>query len=302
MQPVNNPNLKNIMSQDSKKVLVAIGFSDQSLSALNEAAVFAKTIGAEIILLTVIEENSFVSRIFGSDIKEDVIRARVEKMLTELAEAKESEFGIKMTTMVSKGVVYEEIGRVSDLLKPELVVIGTNGRPTNFRSKLIGSNAYKVVTNVRPPVITTRGVKPFSGIDTIVFPLVLDRKSKEKVGPAVHYARLFGAKIKTVAVPKNDEEKAKLIPHVNQVSEFFTKAGIENTSEILEKGKKVAPSFLSYTEEVKGDIILIMEEGQEAGGLQIFTSDVQAIISNSEVPVMCITPSYTAYESQFSNF
>lgn len=290
------------MSQESKKVLVAIGFSDQSLAALNEAAVFAKTIKAEIVLLTVIEENSFISRIFGSEIKEDAVRNQVEKKLSELAEAKEKEFGIKMTTMVSKGVVYEEIGRVSDLIKPELVVIGTNGRPTNFRSKLIGSNAYKVVTNVRPPVITTRGVKEFKGIDTIIFPLVLDRKSKEKVGPAVHYARLFGAKIKTVAVPKNDEEKAKLIPHIKQVSEFFTKSGVENTSEILEKGKKVSSTFLNYAEEVRGDIIMIMEEGQEAGGLQIFPGDVQAIISNSEIPVMCITPSYTVYENQFTNF
>lgn len=291
------------MSQEVKKVLVAVGFSDQSLAALNEAIVFAKTIKAEIVLLTVIEENSFVSRIFGSEIKEDAIRTQVEKKLEELKTTKEKESGIKMTTMVSKGVVYEEIGRVADLIKPELVVIGTNGRTSNLRKKLIGSNAYRVVINVKPPVITTRGIKEFNGINSIIFPIVLDRKSKEKVGPAVHYARLFNAKIKAVAIPKSDEERKKLIPHLKQVTDFFNKAGVENTSEIIDgKSRKTAKSFLDYATEVNGDIMMIMEEGQEAGGINVFTSDVQTIISNSEIPVMSITPSYSVYESQWSNF
>jgi len=288
----------------SKKILVPIGFSEQSLIALDEAIIFGKTNMSTIILLSVIEENSLFSRLFSDDSKKDKkLETELTSKLNELALRKEKESGLRFETMVAHGTIYEEISRVAQLVNADLVVMGTNGRPSNFKKKMIGSNAYRTVSMTHAPVITTRGVRRLTQLDNIIFPIILDRRSKEKVGMALHYGRLFDAKITVVAVPREKSEKKLLTKHLDQVTAFISEKGVKCERHILPpSGEKVIEKLLDFAYEQNGDMIMIMDEGEAPDiATNLIGNEVQETVYFSELPVMCVTPRKGIY-SGFSNW
>jgi nucleotide-binding universal stress UspA family protein len=287
------------MSSESKKILVPVGFSDQSFNALDQAAMFAKPIGAEVVLLSVVELNGLFKRMFSSEEKLSDFKKEVTVKLQVVADEFEERYKIKTTTMVANGVVYEEISRVAELLNVELVVMGTNGKPNNNKKKIIGSNAYRVVSSVEPPVVVVKGIDMRSEINTIIFPLVADRKSREKIGNALHYARLFDACIKVVAVSKSKDETPKLAASLKQVLKFVNDAKVECEGEIVfAEKRKVHEVIFDYRKEQKGDIVIITEDGDDFK-IGLGTTDVERIIYGAEAPVMCITPTHTKFQNQF---
>tara|TARA_R110002096_G_scaffold436050_1_gene666178 strand:- start:121845 stop:122726 length:882 start_codon:yes stop_codon:yes gene_type:complete len=293
------------MSIESPKILVPVGFSEQSILALRQAVVFAKAMKASITLLTVMEGNGFLKKLFNTDQSGDDLKPMVKAKLQELANEHIVAAGIDFQVMVSQGLVYEEVAKVSEIIDADLVIMGTNGKPQNFRKRFIGSNAYRVVTLVQPPVITVKGVRNIEGIKTIIFPLVLDRRSKEKVGPALKYARLFGADIKVVSILESEEKAPVLKAHMKQVSKFINEHGITCTAELVEPAEKsgVVRNFLEYAYNNNGDLLIITEEAGERDITDyLLGNDVQAMVYHSEIPVMCITPSKVKWEAMWESF
>ena len=73
------------------------------------------------------------------------------------------------------GSIYEEIGRVSDILRPSLIVSGTHG--ASGMQKIFGSHVEKINNNSATPLPLTRGDKHMDKVDTIVMRLVLPRRA-----------------------------------------------------------------------------------------------------------------------------
>lgn len=291
---------------ESYKILVPIGFSEQSLTALNQASIFAKaTKNASITLLSVIEEGGFFSKMFSASGDNESLHAEVSKKLQDIAEQFQADTAIPTNTMVAEGVVYEEIARVSSLIDANLVIMGTNGKPQNLRKRFIGSNAYRTASLVKPPVITIKGERLIDKIDTIVFPLLMDRHSKEKVGPTLEYARIFGAKVIVVAVKEADSQLNILRGHVNQVETFIRDHGIACEHKIIENPKRrgVVRNILNHAYEADGDLVIITEEAGPTDITDYFLgNEMQSVIYHSEIPVMCITPKAVKYEQMWDSF
>lgn len=281
------------MAENTPTILVPMGFSEQSLLALDQAVVFAKAMNAKIVLLSVINGDKELGVLLDNAQSKEELKLKAQAKLDEFANEYNTRSGIVIETMMAEGVVYEEIARVCEQIDATLVIMGTNGKPQNLRKRFIGSNAYRVVTLVKPPVITIKGVRNINKIKTIIFPLVLDRRSKEKVGPALHYARLFGAQIKVVSVLSEGNEK-KLRANIKQVENFVNDHGVPCTSELLiPKGHKgIVKNTLQYAYENDGDLLIITEDDKDRDITDFFLgTDVQAMIYHSEIPVMSITPS-----------
>lgn len=293
------------MSDHPSKILVPVGFSDQSLLALDDAIVFAKEMKAEITLLSVLEESSLLTRIFGSnsETRQEAYRESVLEKLNKLADDKSKASGIRMTTMLAHGVIYEEIARVAELISADLVVMGTNGKPSNFRKRMIGSNAYRTVALTKAPVITTNGMRKLEKLENIIFPVVMDRKSKEKVGMALHFSRLFGARITVVGIPERESELKVIEQHVKQVVEFIQEKGVKVSGHMMELGDDMIERFLQYSDEADGDMVMIMEEGEKVDiASNLLGNDVQTVLYHSHLPVMSITPKQTKYQSMFTQW
>ncbi|MBT6651028.1 MAG: universal stress protein, partial [Flavobacteriales bacterium] len=248
----------------ASKILVPIGFSEQSIIALGQAFNLAKIKNSDVVLLSVIEGQSMIESLFLDD-KSDELKAKVNSKLEDIASIYSSKYGVDVDTMVAKGRVYEEVNKVADMISADLIVMGTNG--VNSKSKFIGSNAEKVVRLSKCPVITIKGKSHRDGCENIILPLDLEKQTKEKVTYALEYARYWDATIRIVSVVLRDnhEVRAKLIKNIKQVEQFILDAGVKCTSEIIEGEKKrnLGDFVFDYEKKFDADMIMIMTKKEE---------------------------------------
>ena len=276
----------------ANKILVPIGFSEQSIMALGQAFNLAKIKNSDVVLLSVVKEQSMMQSLFVDDLT-DQLKLKVKQKLNELAKQYGDKFGVSVDTMVSKGKIYEQINEVAELISADLIVMGTNGSQGN-KSKLIGSNAEKVVRLSKCPVITIKGKDNRIGCENIILPLDLERQTKEKVTYALEYARYWNATIRVVSVVlrDNQEVREKLKKNINQVHDFIVKAGVKCSAELIEGGKKITLGnfVFQYEKKFDADLIMIMTKQEELSLSNNISDTARYIINNSEIPVMSIRP------------
>ncbi len=284
------------MSQNNQTILVPIGFSAQSLIALEQAVDMAKILKADLTLLSVMEESGFFARVFG-DTDDEVmfeLKKKAQSKLEELAENIRRTYKLEVNTLVSKGKVYQKIVEVSEMVNASYIVMGTNGQPKDFQKKLIGSNAFRVVSTSNCPVITIKGKEHYDGCKRIILPLDLEKETKEKVKYAVKLGKLWDATINIVSVvtSSDDEEMKRLKGTVRQVQNYISDNGLECSSELVlrSKGSKLVRTILDYAKSKDADLVVIMTQQELEFTPNFIGSSAQSIIYNSEIPVMSIRP------------
>ena len=277
----------------TNKILVPVGFSEQSLAALKQACLIAKIKKSEVIILSVIEEQSKISGLLIDNPFEE-IRNKVKDKLDEISEMHSSKFSVKVDSMVASGKIYEQIVEVSSMINANLIVMGTNGSPKGVIKKFIGSNAERVVRLSNIPVITIKENTSTENFDNIILPLDLGKETKEKVTFAIEYARYWNSTIRIVSVflQDNTNEKNILIKNLNQVSNFISNAGIKCTSELIEGEKKqsLGDFVINYEKKFDSDLIIIMTKKEELALSNNLSVTARYIIHNSKIPVMSIKP------------
>lgn len=103
------------MSIVTSRILIPIGFSDQSIIALGQAFNLAKIKKSEIILLSVIEEPNKIESLFLDD-RTHELQQKVNDKLVEVGKEYTEEYDIHVETMVAKGRVYEKIIEVAGMV------------------------------------------------------------------------------------------------------------------------------------------------------------------------------------------
>lgn len=282
------------MPAAKNQILVPVDFSEQSLIALDQSYNLARQIEAEITLLYVIEEVGMLARFFSKQ-QDEEMRASIEENLRKVANDAEKKSKIAVNILVAKGVVYEKIVEVSEMINATLIIMGCNGTE-GLKKKFIGSNALRVVRESKVPVITIKGKHHRSGCRNIVLPLDLTKETREKVTKAIEFAKLYsGAVIRVVSVLFTTDEFVvnRLTRQLGQVKAFIEKAEVECTAEIVKgiKGEEtLAQNIIDYAHRVEGDLIMIMTQ-QEVDFTQYFIgSAAQEIINTSDIPVLSIIP------------
>jgi nucleotide-binding universal stress UspA family protein len=280
--------------KDSKKVLIAIDFEEQSMVALTQGINFSKAIGAEVTLLHVIEDTGILGKHL-SDAQYEQIRKDVDKRLHEqIKQITDKDKKQVITALVARGRVYDKITEVAEMLQAAFIVMGCNGAG-GIKRRFIGSNALHVVRGSKCPVLTIKGKQHRQGCRNIVLPLDLTKETREKVGKAIVFARLYKAAVRVVSVifTKDEFIVNRLTRQLAQVKDYLEKAGIECTAEIIKgiKGEEsLAQCIVDYAGKVEGDLLLIMTQ-QEIDFTDYFIgSSAQEIILRADMPVLSIIP------------
>ena len=286
------------MSIVSGKILVPIGFSEQSMIALDQAFNLAKIKNSKIVLLSVIEEQNMINSLFLDDNTPN-LKKKVSQKLEGLADEYRKKFDVDIDFMVSKGKIYNQIHEVAEMVSADLIVMGTDGTPKGTVKKFIGSNAERVVRLSNCPVITIKGKSHRKGCDNIILPLDLDKETKEKVTYALEYARYWNATIRVVSVLFNNDEQSrrKLKSNLLQVEKFINNAGVKCTAELIEGEKKqgLGEFVFQYADSFDADLIIIMTKKEELSLSDNISVTARYIINNSNVPVMSIRPKSKEY-------
>jgi nucleotide-binding universal stress UspA family protein len=279
------------------KILVPIDFSEQSIIALGQALNLAIIKNSDVVLLSVIKEQSIMQTLFVVD-NSDELKLKVKEKLDSISKDHEKKYGVDIDTMVSKGKIYEQINKVSEMISADLIVMGTNGSQGRS-SVVIGSNAEKVVRLSKCPVITIKGNGHRKGCENIILPIDLENETKQKVTYALEYARYWDSTIRVVSVVLRDssEIREKLSKNIKQVQDFINNAGVKCSAEIVDGEKKqtLGDFVFEYEKKFDADLIIIMTKKEELSLSNNISDTARYIINNSNIPVMSISPKQSKY-------
>jgi nucleotide-binding universal stress UspA family protein len=130
-----------------KRILIATDGSDQSRMAAKDGIELAKALGAQVIALNVVYEDSITSAVrqLGTDRKnvEAKLKGRGQKAVDEIKKMGE-DVGIKVDTVLKIGIPARDIIDIATAEKADLIVMGSHGE-SGATELLIGSVVQKVV-------------------------------------------------------------------------------------------------------------------------------------------------------------
>ena len=136
---------------DLKQVLVAVDFDEMSNVALNYARSLARTFGARLHVLHVME-NPFM-RPMANDPR--AIEAGITRRLLDTLTDEDRTVLHTVPVVLTSDSPAEEIVKYAQAEEIDLIVVGTHGRP-GVAHFLMGSVAEKVVRTAPCPVLTIR--------------------------------------------------------------------------------------------------------------------------------------------------
>jgi len=256
------------MDTSFKNILVPVDGSHQSMVAFKSAVFFAKKYNSNLTAIH-IEESS----------DEDGLKTKLDPYAD----------GVKYHYLHKNGSVFKGILKAAEETDVSLIIMGSHGI-TGFQEFWMGSNAYKVVSSAKCPVLTMREDRS-NDFKTIVLPVDSSFESRQKVPIALSLAKKFGATIHVlgVSVDKDKETEYQINAYTRQVMHSFDE---ENIPYIFEKrlGGNITNLTQEYALSVNANLILIMTEQEPQLGSFFLGKFAQQMVNHSPVPVMSITP------------
>jgi nucleotide-binding universal stress UspA family protein len=282
------------METDKKSILlVPTDFSDIAQHALEYAVNVAKLFNDEIVLLFINDIGSALSAMFsntGNNTQRTLIHEAVEHRYNKLSDQIAKEHGVKVSLLIKDShSIYKTIVDTADEVKCESIVMGTHG--VKGIKNIIGSNASRVISHAKVPVIVVKQKHFGDGYKSIVFPVDLHMESRQKIGRAVQLAKKFDSTIHVITYKKSDEFLRQMVAHnMQRVEARFKEAGVKYTIHYLEGSAHFENETIKYAEKLNADLILIMTQHEEGIAEYIIGSTAQQIVNHSSIPVMTITP------------
>ncbi|WP_411963405.1 universal stress protein [Haloferax sp. YSMS24] len=136
------------------EILVPTDGSKAAERAINHALDIAKTYGARVHALYVVDTSIYTSLDAGADVVIDALEREGEVATRHVRDAAE-EAGVEIDSEVVTGTAYRSIHDYIENHDIDLVVMGTHGR-TGLSHYLLGSVTERVVRTSPVPVLTVR--------------------------------------------------------------------------------------------------------------------------------------------------
>ncbi len=269
------------------QIIAAIDFSKTSLHALKYAIFLANQMKSDVMMVWV--DNLITAESVFSDTWAE-IRDDAKKNLEEIMEQHKSLLTAgELTYKLRRGKVYHEIAQLARQVGATFIITGTHG-VSGFEEFLIGSNAYRIVSNSPCPVITIRPQYDFTpGIRNIVLPIDETRNTSQKVPFTEMIAKIFGATVHIFSLYSTPVKalNQKVDNCVADVQKNLKEQGIPYTLKSV-IAENVSHSTLEYAESVNAELIAIMTEQETTLSNLILGQYAQHMVNNSPVPVLCI--------------
>ncbi len=144
-----------------KRILFPTDFSKAASYALPHAVDLAKLFKAKLYLMHVIPDISLTSELSMPFSSFDQIYVDLELVAQQELEKYEAEKRKDLTDVeyvVTRGLPYEQILRLAETKKVDLIVMSTHGK-TGVDKVIFGSTAQRVVRRAVCPVLTVRSGK-----------------------------------------------------------------------------------------------------------------------------------------------
>ena len=278
----------------TQKILVAIDFDEQSLIALKYAKYYAEISNYELEVMAVIEESSFMSKLFSSD--ELVVKFNKEaknKLDSIIADNCE---GIKVNSRIENGKPHEKIIAVADEIKPAFIFMGKSEMP-KYKRPFVGSNTMHVILESIYPVITIRGNNDIDNYknnnEEILLPLDFEHETSEQVTAAIEFAKMFEKNIRVISIQDTDGkgEEMKLLTKLGKTKKIIEETGVVCESELVQKQNRSISKIISdISNKNNSALVVIMTRQENRITEYVLGSIARDLICNLDTPVLSIQP------------
>jgi len=271
----------------SKRIVVGIDFSDNSINALEHAVTIAKKANMAITMVWV-DHIDYTKEIFSVDPSHrlDAVAKQFNEIISE-----HKGCCTDIDFIVRKGKVYREICDVAEELNAFVIVVGTHGL-SGFEEFWSGSNANRIVSASDIPVITIRGgVDKSRNLDRIVLPLDSTKVTREKIPITAELAKYFDSEIHILGLQTSSQQdiRFRIKAYVAQAEDFFREQDIKYKSVFIDS-EQITDDTLKYAKEIDANLISIMTE-QETTTANLWLGPYAAqMVNHSPIPVLSVTP------------
>ena len=273
-----------------KHILVPVDFSEYADAAVEQAVVLARLLGAKLSLLHVVEYNGYFFEIipeskpqFPSLLEiEEAVKIKLDGIANDLRIIN----GIEVHTLVTTGKIYSEILQLADVNGADLIVMGTHGA-SGYKEHFIGSNAQRVITLSKIPVLTIQQVSVNNAFKKILVPIDTTLHSREKVNIAITFAKLFGAEVHLIGLPDSGDDAGieEMLVMLHAVETVLKDMHIAYTTSIV-PGKNLSVAAMTYAKENHCDLIVINTGHESLTNGIFFGTFAQQIVNHSSIAVL----------------
>lgn len=274
-------------------ILVPVDFTEQSTYAIEFSYNIAQMSNASIYLCHIVIESNPLWGLFGKKEQTELVEKLKEK-LTDYANLLCKKTGLRIYPYVTQGSLVETIIDVAEKLKVKFLIMGTHLK-SSLKTKIIGSNALRIINEATFPVITIKQKPASNTIKNIILPLDLTKETKQKVSYAIYFGKYFNAKVHVCTVNTSNDTyiMGRLKLQLEQVYNYISSHDIECTQTFLstEGGNaEIYKALYNFSHEKNGDLIMIMTQQETNFTRLVIGSLAQEIINNFDIPVMSIAP------------
>jgi nucleotide-binding universal stress UspA family protein len=272
------------------EILVAVDFSDCSINALEHAITIAQKSNANIHMVYVTKAESAKSSVEDGDCLDPLVEAESQfKALIKKYKIRMK--GKEMTFSIRTGKIYREIVQTAEERDVFMLVAGTHGK-SGFEEFWIGSNAFRLVTAAKRPVITIReGIQVTRSLRNIVMPLDSTVETRQKAPFTAILAGLFDAKVHILLLHTTSVRSVrnKVWGYGEQVAKYFSKNNIKYVLEEVDVDN-ITNSTIEYAKKVDANLISIMTEQEKSTANLWLGPYAQQMVNHSPFPVLSIQP------------
>jgi nucleotide-binding universal stress UspA family protein len=271
-------------------IIAAIDFSDCSINALEHAVSIASHGTLDVHMIWV-NNPSVTKKTIYSDSSSDLIDEirnqfgkLIEKYSPELPDS-------TIDFVIREGKTYREIIDEAKEMESLCIVMGTHGS-SGFEQFWIGSNANKLISMSKCPVITLRaGINPNHPLNHILMPIDSTIDTRQKVPFTAYLARLFDAEIYVLSIyaSKYKSIKLRVDEYTDQVCKYLEEEGIIFHRDTL-SCDNLTNGTIEYAKKVKANLISIMTEQETSPYNLVVGPYAQQMVNNSPLPVLSINP------------
>ena len=267
-------------------IVVPIDFSDESLKGLELAILFAKKAPSRVQMVYVRKKSGDFNA--GSKEEKKYAEKRFKEIVKEYQPLLPKD--IKLDFIIKSGKIYKEVVSQAESFEKSFIVASTHGA-SGFEQFFIGSNALKIISATKVPVITLQGNKPPRLISKIVLPLDITLETRQKLPFTAEIAKWFDAEVHVVALTsyKADDIVKKLNSYSVQVCDYLKERGIKYVTETL-VGANLTDITIEYAKKVNAGLISIMTEQSVDVSNLVLGSYAQQMLNKSSIPVMSMNP------------
>lgn len=283
-----------------KQILVPVDFSGTGEKVLEQVALMSEKTKSSINLLTVLEGplSNAGPDLFGMSINdgekyEDAIMGWVKQHMEAFKKKLIAGGATKVNYIIEKGSPYKKILSTAQKIKADIIVMGTHG-VSGVREFVVGSNAFRVVSEAQCPVLSIQKHIMKPGFKEILLPFRDKAHSREKVDYAISIANLYSASIHVLGISYDTDpsEVKKIQLEADQIIGIIKKAGVNCTEEVIE-GDYTETLIFEHAKKTKADLIIAMSDLDKIEISEFVSGPfIQHLVNHSRIPVLSIRPKY----------